>query len=124
MFNDITTFVNNNKNIIILVFCLFVISYIDFKLTTNKIINLFDNNIFKLIVFMVISFIGISNKAIGICLALILLISMQVITSIKIKNEFENELNEQLNILCDDKNEPSNDIILTHLDILDIDYNN
>ena len=82
------------------------------------------NNIFKLIVFMVISFIGISNKAIGICLALILLISMQVITSIKIKNEFENELNEQLNILCDDKNEPSNDIILTHLDILDIDYNN
>lgn len=83
---------NNNKPILLLILILLGIYATNFNeyITTNA-INLFDNNLFKLLIFIIITYISGSSPAIGISLAIIILVSMQIITNLKIKKEINNE---------------------------------
>jgi hypothetical protein len=57
---------------------------------------LFDNNLFRLVIFVVITYIGGSSPAIGISLAIIMLVSMQLITSLKLKRNLDKEKFSQI----------------------------
>ena len=56
--------------------------------------NLFDNEIFKFVLFMIITYVSSSSPAIGIALALIMFVSLQIITYSKLKNELDCDIND------------------------------
>lgn len=93
-FDSILKSINSNKNILILILILLGIYYIYYNDNiVENCINLFDNEIFKFVVFILITYISSSSPALGISLAIILLTSLQIITYIKLKREFEQDIN-------------------------------
>ena len=61
------------------------------KYIIENTIYLFDNNLFRFIAFIIISYTAGSRPAIGISLAIVMLVSMQIITNLKLKKELQNE---------------------------------
>lgn len=85
--------INSNKNILILILILLGIYYVNYNENiVSHSINLFNNEIFKFVVFIFITYISSSSPAIGISLAIIMLTSLQIITYIKLKKEFEQDV--------------------------------
>lgn len=89
-FDNFLVSVNNNKTILLMVLLLLGIYLTHFnKNIVENSMSLFENNAFKLFVFVIITYISSSSPAIGISLSIIMLVSMQIITSIKFKKEFD-----------------------------------
>ena len=104
-FDKLLKSANENKNILILILILLGIYYTYYSDSiTEHCIYLFDNNVFKFTIFIIITYISSSSPAIGISLAIIMLVSLQLITYIKLKKELdldiekiESELDGNLN---------------------------
>jgi hypothetical protein len=89
---------NENKGILLLILILLGIYITQFnEYIVQNTAFLFDNNLFRLIVFIIITYIGSSSPAIGISLAIIMLVSMQLITSLKLKKDIQTEKFSQMN---------------------------
>lgn len=90
--------VNENKGTLLLILVLLGIYITQFnEYIVQNTACLFDNNLFRLVVFVVITYIGSSSPAIGISLAIIMLVSMQIITSLKLKKDIKTEKFSQMN---------------------------
>ena len=88
---------NNDKPILLLILLLLGIYTMYYnEYVTEYAINLFSNNTFKIIIFVLVTYIGSSSPAIGISLAIIVLVSLQLITNLKIKKEIHNERFSQM----------------------------
>jgi hypothetical protein len=89
-FDNLLKSLNENKIILILILILLGIyyTYYNNNIVENS-ISLFDNELFKFSLFVLITYISSSNPAIGIALAIIMLVSLQAITYLKIKREFD-----------------------------------
>ena len=80
--------INKNKTILLLILILLGIYTVYFnQQIINYTTNLFDNNLFRLIIFIIITWIASSSPGIGVALAIIMLVSMQIITNLKFKND-------------------------------------
>lgn len=99
--------INDNKSLLIFVLILLGLyfTYISNINIINNSIYLFDNQIFKFILFVIITYISASSPAIGIALALIMFISLQIITYTKLKNELDDDI---ANIIDEDKDDDKN----------------
>lgn len=88
--------INTNKNLLLLVLVLLGIyfTYISNLNIMENSIYLFDNEKFKFVLFMIITYIASSSPAIGIALALIMFVSLQIITYSKFKKELDNDIND------------------------------
>jgi hypothetical protein len=92
-FDNIFKSINSNKNILILILILLGIYYVNYNDNiVEHSINLFNNEIFKFVVFILITYISSYSPAIGISLAIIMLTSLQIITYLKLKKEFEQDI--------------------------------
>ena len=90
--------INENKGVLILIIILLGIYLIQFnEYIIKNATYLFDNNLFRLIIFIIISYISGSSPALGISLAIIMLTSMQIITTLKFKEEIKQENFRQFN---------------------------
>jgi hypothetical protein len=90
--------INENKGMLILIIILLGIYLIQFnEYIIENATYLFDNNLFRLIIFIIISYISGSSPALGISLAIIMLTSMQIITTLKFKKEIKQENFRQFN---------------------------
>ena len=88
--NNLFIFINDNK-IILLLFILIIFYFINLNDNIiKKTIKLFDSNIFKLIIFIIIIFLSISNIILGLGLGIIILVCIQLITTLKFKKEINN----------------------------------
>lgn len=88
--------VDTNKNLLLLVLVLLGI-YFTYISNLNIMENstyLFDNEIFKFVLFMIITYVSSSSPAIGIALALIMFVSLQIITYSKLKKELDDDIND------------------------------
>lgn len=95
--DDLFVGINENKNILLLLLILLGIYATQFnEYITEKTIYLFDNNLFRLIIFVIITYIASSSPAIGMSLAIIMLVSMQLITNLKLKKELQHEKFSQM----------------------------
>lgn len=86
--------IDTNKNLLLLILILLGIyfTYIsNFNMVENT-MYLFDNKIFKFVLFIIITCVASSNPAIGIVLALIMFVSLQIITYSKFKKELDNDI--------------------------------
>lgn len=93
-FDDLLKNINENKILLILVLILLGIVYIyNNNDVQDHTIFLFDNKIFKFTLFILITYISSSNPAIGIGLAIIMLVSLQMITYLKFNKEFNIDTN-------------------------------
>lgn len=94
--NNLLKSIDNNKNLLFFVLVLLGIYFIYISNSNSNIVKnsiyLFDNKIFKFALFMIITFISSSSPAIGIALALIMFVSLQIITYTKLKKELDDEL--------------------------------
>ena len=92
IYNNLLKKVNENKHIIIglVILLVFYISYLSYL--SDDLINIFNHPIIKLIIFGLIFYISIDNLVVGIILTIIILVSVQVISNVKIKNEINSEL--------------------------------
>lgn len=91
-FDDFFIYINENKGTLLLILTLLAIYITEFnQYIVENTPYLFDNNLFKLIVFVIISYIASSSPAIGISLTIMMLTSMQIITNLKIKKDFNSE---------------------------------
>lgn len=87
-FDNNLKYLNDNKNVLLFAIILLGIYLVHFNESmTNRAIELYSNNIFKLIIFIIVSYISGSSPALGISLAIIILISFQIITNIKLKQD-------------------------------------
>ena len=87
---------NNNKPILLLLLALLAIyssSYVNSYVNSlsDNFVDLFDNNIFKFIIFMIITYITTFSPALGISLTIAILVTLQVITNLKLKKNLSNE---------------------------------
>lgn len=84
--------VDENKIVLILIILLVGIytSYYSDKIG-DKMIDIFSDNRFKLVLFIIISYISSSSPAIGISLTIAIMVTLQVISGIKIRRELDNE---------------------------------
>ena len=80
--------INNNKIVMILIIVL-VTLYTSSNIHTlsDDTIDLFDNQIFKFVLFILISLISSKSPSIGITLAMAILVTLQVITNLKIRKD-------------------------------------
>lgn len=98
------TSINKNKGLLLLLLILVVLYLIYSNEYVNEYMNeymneyaiehatnLFTNNLFKLIVFIIITYIASYRPMIGLGLAIIMLLSLQIITNLKLKKEIGNE---------------------------------
>lgn len=87
--------IDTNKNLLLLVLVLLGIyfTYISKYNIVENTMYLFDNEIFKFVLFMIITYVSSSSPAIGIALALIMFVSLQIITYSKLKNELDCDIN-------------------------------
>lgn len=92
--------IDNNKNLLFFVLVLLGIYFVYISNSNSNILKnsiyLFDNEIFKFALFMIITFISSSSPAIGISLALIMFVSLQIITYTKLKKELDDELENSI----------------------------
>lgn len=96
--DNLFTSVNENKGTLLLILVLLGIYITQFnEYIVQNTAYLFDNNLFRLIIFVIITYIGSSSPAIGISLAIIMLVSMQIITSMKLKRDLQSEKFSQMN---------------------------
>ena len=80
--------INNNKIVLIFILILLAIYYINLsEEIVEKTVILFNNDILKFIIVIVITYISNSSPAIGISLAIILITSLQIMTNIKLKKD-------------------------------------
>lgn len=89
--------INENKSILLILLVLlgiYLTQYIE--PTTENLINLFSNNIFKFVIFIIITYITGSSPALGIGLAIVMLVTLQIITNLKFKKEIKNEKFSQI----------------------------
>ena len=100
-FDNFFVSLNNNKTILLLVLILLGMYVTHFnKKIVEKSMDLFENNAFRLVVFVIITWIAGSSPAIGISLAIIMLVSMQIITSIKFRKELDaHNTNSEINLM-------------------------
>lgn len=122
--NSLFDSLNKNKFMLILSLLLIGIYLIKFNNCVNEqTTNLFDNNLFKLLIFVMITYISCSNPVIGIGLAIIILVSLQIITNLKLKKDLgydviseyqdsEQKSNEEFSHI-----EPIDSSYLTSLDV-------
>jgi hypothetical protein len=84
------SYLNNNKMVLIFVIILLSIYavYLN-EYVVDLTINLFEKKEFRLVIFIIITYISSQSPAIGIILVIIMLTSMQIITNIKFKKELE-----------------------------------
>lgn len=95
--DNLFTYVNENKGVLLLILILLGIYITQFNEYIIKNASyLFDNNLFRLVVFVIITYIGGSSPAIGISLTIIILVSMQIITSLKLKKDLQSEKFSQM----------------------------
>jgi hypothetical protein len=95
--DNLFIYVNENKGVLLLVLILLGIYITQFnQYIIENASYLFDNNLFRLVIFVVITYIGGSSPAIGISLAIIMLVSMQIITSLKFKKDLDTEKFSQM----------------------------
>ena len=93
-FDNLLKSIDTNKNLLLLILILLGVyfTYIsNFNIVENT-IYLFDNKIFKFVLFMIITYVASSSPAIGIALALIMFVSLQIITYSKFKKELDNNI--------------------------------
>lgn len=104
-FNNLLKSINNNQNLLILVLIMLGLyfMYVSNRHMMDNTLYLFDNEIFKFTLFMIITYISSSSPAIGIALALIMFVSLQIITYTKFKKELEDDIDNT--IKKNDKNE-------------------
>lgn len=105
-FDNLVKSVDTNKNLLLLVLILLGIyfTYVSNLNIVKNSIYLFDNEKFKFVLFMIITYVSSSSPAIGIALALIMFVSLQIITYSKLKKELDDDIN---NIIS--KSEDDND---------------
>lgn len=93
-FDNLTKSINNNKITLILIIILLGIYYaFHCQNIIHQYTYIFDNDIFKFTIFIIITYISSLNPIIGISLAIIMLASLQLITYIKLKSESNDDLN-------------------------------
>lgn len=89
-----------NKIPLILIFILIIIYYNSHSNNLlEKYICLFDNDMVKLLIFILISCLASTNPILAIILAIILLVNLQIITHLKLKEELNNDfknINEKI----------------------------
>ena len=96
--DNLFTSVNENKGTLLIILVLLGIYITQFnEYIVQNTAYLFDNNLFRFICFIIITYIGSSSPAIGISLAIIMLVSMQLITSLKLKKDIQTEKFSQMN---------------------------
>lgn len=95
--DNLLIYVNDNKSVLLLVLVLLGIYITHFnEYIIQNTSYLYDNNLFRLIIFIVITYIGGSSPAIGISLVIIMLVSMQIITSLKLRRDLDKEKFSQM----------------------------
>jgi hypothetical protein len=88
-FDNLLKSINDNKIVLLLIIILLGIYWTNYnEYVVEKTINLFDSQLFRLAIFILISYIAGSSPALGVSLAIIMLVSMQLITNLKFKKEF------------------------------------
>jgi hypothetical protein len=93
-FDNFILNINDNKQllfIIILLLGLYTTYYLDSDDYSNSLVRLFDNNLFKLVVFIIIAWIAVSSPALGVCLGIAFVVTIQVIVNLRIKQELDYE---------------------------------
>lgn len=84
---------NNNRTLLIFILILITICYTFYSDDiVEKYISIFDNDLFKLTIFFIISYIAGSCPAIAIILGIIMLVNLQIITHVKLKNELDEDI--------------------------------
>lgn len=82
--------INDNKTLLLILLVLLGIYYTSYiNDISSKMIDLFSNNIFKFTLFVLISYISSSSPALGISLAIIMLVTLQIITNLRLQKEVE-----------------------------------
>lgn len=98
--NNLLKSIDTNKNLLILILILLGIYFTYISNYNSNIVKksiyFFDNEIFKFVLFMIITFISSSSPAIGVALALIMFVSLQIITYTKLKKELDDELENSI----------------------------
>jgi len=108
--------INENKTVLLLILILLGIYAVEFnQYISENAVDLFSNNIFKLVIFVIITYIGSSSPAIGISLAIIVLVSLQVITNLKFKKQIENEKFSQIEAV--DMSNLNNEYLISPLEM-------
>lgn len=90
--NNLIKKINDNKYVVIsliVLLSLYSSKYVN-ELSDN-LIDIFDSPIFKFVIFAIISYISFQSPAIGIILTIAMLVTLQVISNIKIKKEMNYE---------------------------------
>lgn len=83
--------INSNKfvlTIILFFLGIYAVSYNEY--ISTKAIDLFSNDGFRLIIFLITTYVASTSPALGISLAIIMLSSMQIISNIKLKKDLKN----------------------------------
>lgn len=83
--------INSNKFVLTIVLFLlgiYAVSYNEY--ISTKAIDLFSNDGFRLIIFLITTYVASTSPALGISLAIIMLSSMQIISNIKLKKDLKN----------------------------------
>lgn len=90
--------IDQTKGTLLIILALLSVYMVQFNETviTNT-VNLVDNNLFKIIIFVIITYISSSSPAIGISLTIIMLVSLQIITNLKLRKDLQSEKFSQIN---------------------------
>ena len=83
-----------NENMIITILLIILLTfYISYYINNIelKYLEIFDNVIFKFIFIILISYLSTKNMAISITLTIALLVTLQIISNLKLKKELEND---------------------------------
>ena len=95
--DNLFTSINENKGVLLLILILLGIYITQFnEYIIDNASYLFDNNLFRFVVFVIITYISSSSPAIGVSLAIIMLVSLQIITNLKLKKDLQSEKFSQM----------------------------
>ena len=84
--------INSNISILICILLLLAVYAIFFnKIVTEKYADVYTNDIFKIILFGIITYILSHSIVIGVSLTIMLLLSLQILTNYRIKQIITNE---------------------------------
>jgi hypothetical protein len=82
--------INENKTILLLILIILGVYYTNYiQGVSEHLIDLFSNDLFKFAIFVLISYISSSSPALGISLAIIMLVTLQIITNLKLQKDTE-----------------------------------
>lgn len=101
-FDNLFTQMNNNKNILIVILILILsgiyYTHLNDYDITKKSIDLSENDRIKFLIFIIIICVSNFNMNIGVILAIIMLVSLQLVTSIKINKELNFDINDNTSV--------------------------